>query len=296
MRRSLLTPLLLAWASVSLAGTLAPLTVKDVSLMLRSGYSAAAVQQEVAARHFIGTLDAGAEKSLLQAGAPPEFTQALRSGVYAVPAAEVAAVQEELAAKAQRRAAQLEESRRLDTLYQAQLAARAAATPIPQTGANSIAPLLKGDLVVSRNGVLAPYADQNLANKKLIGLYFSAHWCGPCRKFTPELVAFYNRVAAAHPEFEIVFVSYDKSAAEMQGYMHDMQMPWPAVSFDKLPGKTALKKYGGEGIPCLVVVDASGTVISDTYAGKTYRGPSAVLAELDQLFAKGSPNQVALQR
>ena len=40
-------------------------------------------------------------------------------------------------------------------------------------------------------------------------------------------------------------------------------MPWPAISFDKLPGKDALKKYAGESIPCLVVVDANGKVISD---------------------------------
>ena len=41
------------------------------------------------------------------------------------------------------------------------------------------------------------------------------------------------------------------------------------------------------GIPCLVLVDAAGTVISDTYAGKTYRGPDKVLADLDTIFAGG---------
>ncbi len=87
--------------------------------------------------------------------------------------------------------------------------------------------------MIAKNGVLTPYADQAFEKKKLIGLYFSAHWCGPCRKFTPELVAFYNKNAAAHPEFEVLFVSNDKSAAAMQGYMREMQMPWPAVSFDK---------------------------------------------------------------
>jgi nucleoredoxin len=255
------------------------------------------VQNEVAARHFTGTVDPAAEKALIQAGAPPEFAAALRTGTYAVPAAEVAAVQEELAAKAQRRALQQAESRKMDTLYQAQLAAaRAAATPIPAAGPDVIAPLLKGDLVVSKNGALGPYADQAFEAKKLIGLYFSASWCPSCRKFTPQLVEYYNRVSAAHPEFEIVFVSNDKSAAASESYMRSAQMPWPAVRFDKLAGKEALLRYAGSGIPCLVVVDRSGKVISDSFVGKTYRGPSAVLAEMDQIFARTTAGQLALQR
>ena len=35
-------------------------------------------------------------------------------------------------------------------------------------------------------------ADSALADKKLIGFYFSAHWCPPCRLFTPVLAEFYN--------------------------------------------------------------------------------------------------------
>jgi nucleoredoxin len=151
-------------------------------------------------------------------------------------------------------------------------------------------------LVSSRNGVLRPYLDADLEKKKLIGLYFSAHWCGPCRKFTPNLVAYYNKNAAAHPDFEIVFVSYDKSASAMESYMRDDQMPWPALSFDKVAANDALKKYAGSGIPCLVIVDENGKVISDSFAGKTYRGPEAVLADLDQLFAGKTAAQVAQVR
>jgi nucleoredoxin len=130
----------------------------------------------------------------------------------------------------------------------------------------------------------------------LIGLYFSAHWCPPCRKFTPELVAFYNKNAATHPEFEIVFVSSDKSPAAMEGYMRDMQMPWAAVTFDKIRGKDGLRKYAGSGIPCLVVVDADGKVLSDSYAGTTYRGPAAVLADLDRLFGANHGVSFALRQ
>src|SRR4029078_13456555 len=99
-----------------------------------------------------------------------------------------------------------------------------AAAPAPGSGTNAIAALVKGDLVTSQNGTLSPYNDQPLERKKLIGLYFSAHWCGPCRKFTPELVAYYNRIVATHPEFEIVFVSNDRTAARLDTYMRQMTM------------------------------------------------------------------------
>ena len=152
-----------------------------------------------------------------------------------------------------------------------------------------IADLVKGDLVTSKNGILQIVNDQTFEQKKLIALYFSGRWCPQCRKFTPELVDYYTRVAAAHPEFEVVFVSSDRSGPAMEEYMRDTKMPWPAVKYEKVAEKEELKKYAGSGIPCLVLVDASGKVISDSYAGKTYLGPSKVLRDLDQLFAGGTP-------
>ena len=297
MRFLLASLILLALAPTGFTSNPPPMTVKDVSLMLRSGYGSEAVEREVAMRHFIGTLDATAEKNLVQAGASPALINGLKSGVFAIPASEQAAVQAELAAKEQRKAAQAEESRKLNTLYQAQLAQKrsAPASTAPAHG-NSIAALVKGALVTSQNGITRAHLDADFEKKKLIGLYFSASWCGPCRKFTPNLVSFYNKNAAAHPEFEVLFVSADKSAPAMEGYMRDMQMPWPALSFDKVAGNEALRKYAGSSIPCLVVVDESGKVISDTYVGGKYRGPEAVLSELDQLFSGKSPAQVAQAR
>ena len=289
--------LLLQGSSAFLAAKLPPLTVKDIGLMLRTGYSAEAVKQEVATRRFMEQIDPAAEKALVQSGAPADFIAALKSGAYAVPASEIAAAQQEVASRAARRVQQAEEARKLNTLYQHQLAqARAAATPIPASGSHAIAALVKGDLVTSRNGVLSSFNDQTLEKKKLIGLYFSATWCGPCRKFTPELVQYYNRVTAAHPEFEIVFVSADRSAPAMEAYMRDFQMPWPAVKFEKVMEKEDLRRYAGSGIPCLVVIDAAGKVVSDSYDGKTYRGPAKVLADLEQIFGAAPAAPVALRR
>jgi len=297
MRFPTAAALFLGLGSFAFAGNLPPLTWKDVSLMLRSGYSSEAVEREVTTRHFMGPLDANGEKSLVQAGASPALIGGLKSDAFAIPASEVLAVHAELAAKEQRKAAQLEESRKRNTLYHPPLAQRRDAPPAAAAiQAVNIASLVKGELISSRNGVLRPYLDGEFEKKKVIGLYLSAQWCAPCRQFTPKLVAYYNKVAPAHPEFEILFVSKDQSASAMERYMRNDQMPWAALNFDKVAGNDALTKYFGDSIPCLVIVDENGKVISDTYAGKNYRGPEAVLADLDQLFAGQSPAQVAQAR
>merc|ERR1712045_300160 len=72
-------------------------------------------------------------------------------------------------------------------------------------------------------------ADEVLADKKIIAFYFSAHWCPPCRLFTPVLAEFYSDLVGAGEPFEVVFVSSDKSAEEMMGYMKECHGDWLAV-------------------------------------------------------------------
>src|SRR5438132_3042512 len=105
----------------------------------------------------------------------------------------------------------------------------------------------------------------HLLKPQIYGLYFSAHWCGPCRKFTPQLVAYYNQIARDHPEFEIIFVSADKSADGMATYMRESGMLWPAIEYNKLANVPALQKYAGKGIPDLVIVVDSAKVLAERY-------------------------------
>jgi nucleoredoxin len=295
MRYLLLVLLVAGTAFSGLDGRSLPLTIKEVTLMLRSGFSSETVQQELVVRHLAESCDATAEKALREAGAAPALIDAIKSGSYAISPADAQRAREELAAQAARRARETEQLRKFDTLYQSQLARARAAAPLKTETSNILTDQLKGDLVSWKNGSLARFDDEALAKKKMIALYFSAHWCAPCRKFTPQLVEFYNRVTSQHPEFEIVFVSNDRSPFGMETYMRDAQMPWPAIDFAKLPGKEALKKYAGESIPCLVLLDASGRVISDTYAGKQYVGPEKVVADLNAIFAK-TPAAIAATR
>ena len=64
-----------------------------------------------------------------------------------------------------------------------------------------------------------------------IGLYFSAQWCPPGRSFTPVLAEKYRRWKKEHPEFEIVFISSDRTAVDFVTYFNEM--PWLAIPFDQ---------------------------------------------------------------
>ena len=80
-----------------------------------------------------------------------------------------------------------------------------------------------------------------------VALYFSAHWCPPCRGFTPQLAAAYEMAQEDELPFEIVFVSSDESAEAQSEYMREMHGHWLCVPH-AAPQRNALKqKYGQSG-------------------------------------------------
>jgi nucleoredoxin len=271
-----------------------PLTVKEIGLMLRSGYSSPTVMQELTKRHFADVVDADKETALLKCGATQPLIDALKSGAYSVSAKEIAETQEQLARQSVHNSLRVDQMRKADAALQAQtVGQRNAIGNVSVGGVNALYGSLKGDLVRVQNGSLVPEEDADVSEKKLIALYFSAHWCPPCRKFTPSLVDFYNRVAPLHPEFEVIFVSYDRSADSMQTYMREANMPWPAIDYAKIAAKPEITRYAGSGIPCLVLVDATGKVVSDSYAGTKYLGPQKVLTDIDAIFAGAPGDHIA---
>ncbi|MEP6603805.1 MAG: thioredoxin-like domain-containing protein [Spartobacteria bacterium] len=251
-----------------------------------------AVMQELATRHFADKLDFAKEEALVKAGANAELIAALNKGTYALPAEQNAAAQQAIVDQTKRRALEAERAKKFNTLYQDQVAReRSAKASAPAL--NVISEAVKGDLVRVQNERVEPAAEGAMANKKLIALFFSAHWCPPCRKFTPQLVEYYNRVISQHPEVENLFVRADHTANEMQNYMREVKMPWPAIEFEKTEAKEALLKYAGKGIPCLVLVDPTGRVVSDSYDGEKYLGPAKVIADMDTIFASVTAKKVA---
>ena len=61
-----------------------------------------------------------------------------------------------------------------------------------QADAEAVLPLVQKVLPGELDATGAPF----------LGLYFSAHWCPPCKAFTPKLVETYNKVKAAGKQLE----------------------------------------------------------------------------------------------
>lgn len=67
---------------------------------------------------------------------------------------------------------------------------------------------------------------------KIVGLYFSAGWCPPCQTFTPLLCEMYDELVKRNSNFEVVFLSFDKNADEMETYFRSKHGNWYCLPLD----------------------------------------------------------------
>jgi len=137
---------------------------------------------------------------------------------------------------------------------------------------------LKGQQFMKKNESVVS-ADTAFQDKKIIGFYFSAHWCPPCRLFTPVLAEFYNDLISNGEPFEIVFVSSDKSPEELMNYLKESHGDWLAVQHGTVLAQDLKKKFQVSGIPTLIIVNRDGDLI-------TKNGRSEVAEKGPQVFQK----------
>lgn len=73
--------------------------------------------------------------------------------------------------------------------------------------------------LLAQGGAKTPVSQ--LSTNKVVGLYFSAHWCPPCRGFTPKLAEAYKKISK-DKSFEVVFVSSDRDEESFSSYFSEM--------------------------------------------------------------------------
>jgi len=120
---------------------------------------------------------------------------------------------------------------------------------------------MRGATLERADGEVAAAAPIDAAelHGKTVGLYFTASWCGPCRRFTPELVQTYKE---ANGGMEVVLVPWDATPAERAEYARQSGMRWLAVPHGAPGASHSLAdeltlRYDVRSIPTLVVLEVS---------------------------------------
>jgi nucleoredoxin len=108
---------------------------------------------------------------------------------------------------------------------------------------------------------------------KYVALYFSAHWCPPCRGFTPRLAKIYNNLINAKKNFEVVFVSSDSSQEQFDEYF--AEMPWLALPYAERERKGELSsEFSVSGIPMLLLFSPDGELYESAGRAKVSAAPA----------------------
>ncbi len=274
-------------AAMLRAASSAPVTIKELCMMLRGGYTGDEVLRETAGRPLQGSFDADAEKALAQAGADVHFIDAFQASHRVLTDDEIAALQQRKDDIARRKLEAWEDnSARLLEVHRQ--AAENAVAQRKQAMLGKMAEQLRGQLVTCQASGLQPYDATALAGKKLFAFYFASLSNPNCSKFTPQLLKFYQDFAPTHPAFEVVFFSEDRSAFNMENSMRQGAMPWPALGFDHLAQQADLVALGKQAVPRLTLIDGAGRIVSDSVVDGKYVGPQHVLDDLTRLAAGGS--------
>ena len=105
--------------------------------------------------------------------------------------------------------------------------------------------LFGSTLLRNEEGTVKECETSSIIKEGVVGLYFSAHWCPPCRSFTPILASWYNKLTSSvlNGKLEIVFLSSDQSEEEFDSYYSEM--PWAALPYSDRDKKVS------SVIPCI---------------------------------------------
>lgn len=118
---------------------------------------------------------------------------------------------------------------------------------------------LQRNLISSTTGAPAPLGT-NALPRYLVFLR-GGDFCPICQRFIPSLVRFYNETKPGHPEFEIIYLSCDGSAADMEKFAKAEGFSWPAVSYERTSYLFQVIPHFKPPIPQLTVMDRRGKVL-----------------------------------
>ena len=132
------------------------------------------------------------------------------------------------------------------------------------------------------------------ADFELTCLYFSAHWCPPCRVMTPKLVGFYKNHWKARGKVCVIFISFDRDEETMMEYFEEM--PWLAIPFGQRERSMEVaSKFEVDAIPSIILLKKDGEVVTkEGYQDLLSMGEGALDHWLEQAAPKKPPTPPVL--
>jgi hypothetical protein len=134
-------------------------------------------------------------------------------------------------------------------------------------------------------GASAPAAGANLENADYIVVLRARLGCERCAGFAPDLAAFYQRVKAEHPNFEVVFYSDDKNVDDAHKVAMSENFPGRILGFDRKMEAADLSSQSGELLPLVFVYDKSGKLVTKNHPNGGKPAAKDVLATLEKTLA-----------
>lgn len=148
--------------------------------------------------------------------------------------------------------------RAVEYLFNGIPATEPAAAAVPGGGGGQWPEAVLGPQLLTKAGPQS--TSEALKSADVVMLYFSAHWCPPCRGFTPQLASAF-KYGNPPANLAAVFISGDKDEASFTQYWNEM--PWLAMPYSTPQRQSLGASYGVRGIPSLVILNGrTGAVIS----------------------------------
>ncbi len=142
--------------------------------------------------------------------------------------------------------------------------------PVAKKGAKTGSPKFKelvADKLVYADGT--PYKEANLIGKNIL-LYFGGGFNAKCKSYTPELIKWYNQQKAdptITDNFEIIFISLDRTDEKTFAFMKEKRMPWPVLKRSAIEeNKAARKNLKVKALPSMSILSGDKVI----YASKTH--------------------------
>jgi len=157
------------------------------------------------------------------------------------------------------------------------------------------ASIRQGDLVSLQGKSIRRFDESSIAHVRFFAILYSDSANAACKGVLPGLVDYYNETKPGNPHFELIMVPRDASQVLMDAAIKKFQIKFPVLAFSKTRSHKTLNKFVGPGIPCMVLIDAHGKVLSNCYKDGKFLGTSVVLDDIKKTLKENpaTPEDVA---